>query len=96
MTTNAGWKNDPRIQAMNPEKIRFLDEFVGQIQRTPRPQLMNRFLSINMEAQKRGISFSSQETELLTDILLDYMSPEDKGRLDLLRMLSRKIGSAKQ
>lgn len=93
---NPNWKNDPRIQSMNPEKIRFLEELSRQIQHTPRPQLLNRLLSVNREAAARGISFSGQETELLTDILLEHMSPEDRGKLDLMRMLSRKISAGKQ
>ncbi len=95
MAANTNWKNDPRIQTMNPEKIRFLEEFAALIQHTPRSQIMNRFLSINAEAQKRGISFSNQETELLTDILLGHMSPADREKLGLLRMLSQKLGQRK-
>ncbi len=88
---NNDWKNDPRIRSMNPEKIRFLSEFTDQIQRTPRQQLMNRFVSLTMEAGKRGITFTDQETGLLTDILVQYMNPADRGKLDLIRMLSRQI-----
>ncbi len=95
MTTDASWKNDPRVRSMDPEKIRFLEEFAGQIQHTPGPQLINRFLSVNGEAQKRGISFSDRETGLLTDILLEHMPPKDRQKLELLRMLSQRIGGQK-
>lgn len=95
MPVNHSWRNDPRIQSMDPEKIRFLTELSDQIRHTPKNRLMNRFLSMNLEAQKQGISFSDQETDLLTEILVEYLDPADRGRLDLLRMLSKKISSRK-
>lgn len=85
------WKKDPRIQSMNPEKIQFLSEFSDQIRRTPKSQLMNRFLSMTLEARQRGITFSDQETDLLAKILIPHMPPADQGRLDLFRTLSRKL-----
>ncbi len=93
---NHNWNEDPRIRTMNPEKIQFLSELTGQIRKTPKNQMMNRFLSMTLEAQKRGVSFSDQETELLAEILIDYMDPADRGKIDLLRMLSRKIAGQTQ
>lgn len=92
MPVNPDWKNDSRIKSLNPEKIRFLTELSEQIRRTPRPQLMNQLLSINLEARKRGIVFTDGETELLTEILTERLSPAERGKLDLLRTLSKKIG----
>ncbi len=93
---NHNWKDDPRIRAMNPEKIQFLAELTEQLRKTPQKQMMNRFLSLTLEAQKRGISFSGQETDLLTGILIDYMPPADREKLDLFRMLSKKLAGAPQ
>ena len=90
---NEDWKKDPRIQSMKPEKIAFLSELTSQIQNTPKNQLFNRFMTLNAEANQRGISFSDEETQLMTDILINYLNPADRGKLALLRTLSQKLAS---
>ena len=78
---NDQWKQDPRLKAMNPEKIRFLEDFAAQLSGTPKDQV----LTMSSEAQRRNISFSQQETTLLTDILISHMDPAVKSRLNLVR-----------
>lgn len=90
---NEDWKKDPRIQSMNPEKVEFLSRLTAEIQNTPKNQLLNKFLSLSLEASQNGISFSNQETDLMAGILMNYMNPADKGKLNLLRTLSRKLAS---
>ncbi|MCI9361421.1 MAG: hypothetical protein HFG65_10785 [Hungatella sp.] len=90
---NEDWKKDPRIQSMNPEKVEFLSRLTAEIQNTPKNQLLNKFLSLSLEASQNGISFSNQETDLMTGILMNYMNPADKGKLNLLRTLSQKLAS---
>lgn len=90
---NESWKQDPRVKTMNPEKVKFLTDLTNQIQSAPKNQLMQKFLTLTMEANKRGISFSDDETDLLVSILSNHMSPADRGKLDTLRMLSRKLAT---
>lgn len=90
---NETWKQDPRVKAMRPEKIQFLTNLTAQIDKTPKNQLLPKFLSLTMEANQRGISFSDQETDLLVGILSTYMNPADRGKLDTLKMLSKKLAS---
>ena len=87
------WKNDPRIQKMNPEKINFLSAMIAKIQQSSPNQLLGQFMMLNTEASRQGLSFSDEETALLTEVLIGYMNPAYRGRLDLLRMLSKKIAS---
>lgn len=88
---NNNWKLDPRVKAMQPEKIKFLTDLTEQITKTPQTQILPRFLTLTMEANKRGISFSDQETDLLVKILTQDMAPQDRGKLDTLRTLSEKL-----
>lgn len=82
---NDQWKQDPRLKAMNPEKIQFLEDFAKQLNDTPKDQVLARFIAMSSEAQRRKISFSQQETALLTDILISHMDPAVKSRLNLFR-----------
>ncbi len=86
------WRGDPRVKEMDPEKIEFLEELSRQIERTPKSQIMNRFLTITAEAGRKGIAFSDQETDILAGVLAEYMNPRDRGRMELFRMLARRIG----
>ncbi len=85
------WKDDPRVRSMNPEKIQFLSDFADRIRQTPKQKLMEQFLAVTMEANQKGISFSDQETDLLAELLVKEMPPADRGRLDMLRMLAKKL-----
>ena len=77
MDTN--WKNDPRLKAMSKEKLNLLTEFAEA------------FMSINMEARQKGIQFNDKETALLVTILSSGMAPAEKKKLDMLKMMSKKL-----
>ncbi|MCI9046471.1 MAG: hypothetical protein HFG71_04230 [Hungatella sp.] len=87
---NNDWQKDPRLKTMAPEKIQFLIDFSQQLNNAPKDQVLPRFLSLTAEAGNKNISFSGEETGLLTDILTGYLSPADRSRLDMFRMLSQK------
>ena len=88
---NDAWKQDPRLKSMDPEKLKFLTDFAEQLSKTPKNQVLARFIALSTEAQSRNITFSDQETKLLTDILIGHLSASDKSRLDMLRTLSQKM-----
>lgn len=85
------WKQDPRLKSMSKEKLELLTEFSDRIGRTEKNKLMEAFLSINLEARQRGIQFNDKETSLLVNILSAHMAPSERKKLDLLKMLSKKL-----
>lgn len=87
MDTN--WKNDPRLKAMSKEKLNLLTEFAERIEHTNKNNLMEAFMSINMEARQKGIQFNDKETALLVTILSSGMAPAEKKKLDMLKMMSK-------
>ncbi len=89
---NGDWRCDPRVKEMDPKKIEFLEELSEQIKNTPKARMMSRFLAMSAEAGRKGIAFSDQETDILAGILTEYMAPQDRGRIEMFRMLSRRIG----
>lgn len=90
---NNDWRQDPRLKSMNPEKIKFLTDFVEQLNRTPKDQVLARFITMSTQASQQNIKFSDQETRLLTDILISHMSSSDRTRLDMFRTLTQKMTS---
>ena len=63
------WKQDPRLMAMDPEKVSLLMEFAEKTAHTDQSQLMPHFLHICQEANAKGLQFTNSETALLVDIL---------------------------
>lgn len=92
---NNNWKEDPRLKSMDPGKIKFLTDFVERLNGTPKNQVLASFIAMSAEANQKNITFSDQETRLLTDILLSHMSSADKGRLDMFRTLTQKMTSGR-
>ena len=85
------WKKDPRLRMMNPEKVRLLEHFADRIKHTEKNQMLEAFMGMNLEAKQRGLQFNDKETELITGILTSEMAPADKKKLDMLKMLSKKL-----
>ena len=52
---------------------------------------MEAFMTVNLEAQEKGLQFNDQETALLVSILSSNMSPKDRKRLELLKMIAKKM-----
>lgn len=85
------WKNDPRLSGMDPGKLELLIAFSGRLAKTPKGQLLNEFVNLNLEAQQKGLQFTDQETALITEILTENLTEQDKRKLDTLRLLSKKL-----
>ena len=76
---------------VSPEKLTLLTQFAEQIERTDKNHLMEAFMTVNLEAQEKGLQFNDQETALLVSILSSNMSPKDRKRLELLKMIAKKM-----
>lgn len=88
---DTSWKQDPRLKGISAEKLAMLTQFVEQIERTDKSSLMEAFMAINLEAQEKGLQFNDQETALIVSILSAKMTPKDRKRLELLKMMSKKL-----
>jgi len=89
------WSKDPRLSGLAPEKLQFLNEFAGRLSRQPKSQLMAAFTTMQMEANKRGIRFSNEETGAIIAVLSSGMTPEEKRRMEILRIFANKMAARK-
>lgn len=89
MDTN--WKQDPRLKAMNKQKLDFLTEFAERLENADRSKLMETLMAINLEARQKGIQFNDKETSLLVNILSANMAPAERKKVDMLKMFSKKM-----
>ena len=84
------WKQDPRLMAMDPEKVSLLMEFAEKTAHTDQSQLMPHFLHICQEANAKGLQFTNSETALLVDILSCHMPEKDRKKLPFLKLAAGK------
>ena len=49
------WKQDPRLKAMNKDKLAMLTEFAERIEHSDKNNMMEAFMAINMEARQKGV-----------------------------------------
>ena len=92
---NQSWKNDPRLKDLDPRKLDLLSSFASRISQMPKVQLLTAFADLNLEAQKAGLAFTDQETQLIVSILTGRLSPGERRKLDTLRLLSKKLSRQK-
>lgn len=88
---DANWKQDPRLKAMDKEKLNLLTEFADRLGRTDKNNMMEALMSITMEAKQKNIQFNDKETALLVTILSSNMPPAERKKMDLLKMMSKKM-----
>lgn len=89
----SNWKQDPRLHQMAPEKLDYLTSFADRISGLPKEQILPAFMSMQVDAAQKGISFSDQEAELLASVLTSGMSPEEKKKLEALRFIAKKLAA---
>ena len=89
------WKKDPRLKAMDEKKLELLTRFAAQAGQSKKEDLPKTLMAIHSDAQKQGIHFNDKETALLIDILSAHMTPKEKKKIDLLKMISQKLMAGK-
>lgn len=92
---NDSWKNDPRLKTMDKEKLEFLTRFAEQAGQSKKEEFPQTLMAIHSEAQKQGIHFNDKETALLINIFSAHMTPKEKKKVDLLKMISQKLMAGK-
>jgi hypothetical protein len=89
----ASWKDDPRLNHMDPEKLHFLEEYAERIRRLPNEKRLSILLSLPAEAGRRGISFSDSETMLLVAVFSTDLTPSQKQQIRLLQKISKTMAA---
>ena len=76
-------QNDPRLKNMHPLKREILFRLSHTATAMSPEQILPQLMEINNE--KRDLSFSKAESEIVIDILSEGMSPQEKQKINMLR-----------
>lgn len=92
---NDFFKNNDALGSLSPEKLEFLMNFANAKKPTDMKEMMPFLLHSINSAQKSNIQFTSNETDLLIQLLKQNMSPEEVEKADKMIQLvkERRSGS---
>ena len=90
-TNFEGWKDDPRLKSVNPDRLAMLTSFAKELAEAPADRKISIFLSISQKANATGTTYTPEERELLVSVLTENMSKEEKAKVQLIRNLASKM-----
>lgn len=83
------WMNNPKLANMDPSKLALLSSLASQGVNKNKSELLPFFLSAMSTAKSNGIDFQGEEQQLLFDVLLQQLSPEEKRKAEnIIKMTS--------
>ncbi|MCI8634813.1 MAG: hypothetical protein HFJ05_04340 [Eubacterium sp.] len=84
-------KDNDNFKNISPEKISFLMQFAAQNKSGNAREMSNMIMGAISSAQKKGIQFTPNETDLIIEVLKQNMSPEEQHKADQLLNLMRNL-----
>ena len=80
-------QNDPRPKNMHPLKREILLRLSNSQSTMTPEQMLPQLMEINKELQKRDLSFSRSESEIVLDVLSEGMSPQEKQKINMIKSM---------
>jgi hypothetical protein len=75
------------FQNLHPLKQQLIIELVQSSKNTPLEKMLPKIMSINQGLNKRNMSFTKEESQLLINILKENMTPDQRQKVDMLMKL---------
>lgn len=83
------WMNNPKLKGMDPAKLALLSSLASQGVSKNKSELLPFFMSAMNTAKSNGIDFEGEEQQLLLDVLMEQLSPEEKRKAEnIIKMTS--------
>lgn len=82
--------NDPRIKHVSAEKLKVMTLLMEQAKGKTPEEFLPLLLKTSSSLEKAGMSFTSQETDLILDVLKEDMSAAEKQKLAFLQSLLKR------
>lgn len=87
--SDSSWTKDPALGNIDPAKLQMLSALASEAGTKSSSDMLPFFLSAMNRTNEAGAGFSEPEKELLLNILMQKLSPEEKKKADtILRMTS--------
>lgn len=75
------FENDPRLKNLMPLKRQIILELANGSHNATMEQMLPQIMQLNRELQKRNLSFSKEESNLIMDIMMEQASPAERQKI---------------
>ena len=79
------FENDPRLKNMSPIKRAIIGEIMTGKSNASMETMLPEIMKINNELNKRKLSFTREEAQLIIDIMMENASPAEKQKIQMLK-----------
>lgn len=79
------FENDPRLKNMSPIKRAIIGEIMTGSTNASMETMLPEIMKINNELNKRKLSFTREESQLIIDIMMENASPAEKQKIQMLK-----------
>ena len=79
------FENDPRLKNLMPLKRQIILELANGSHNATMEQMFPQIMQLNRELQKRNLSFSKEESNLIMDIMMEQASPAERRKIAMFR-----------
>lgn len=79
------------LNGISPEKLNFLLTFASQNPSGNTKEMTSTLMKAMSTAKKKNLEFTSNETEVLVELLKQNMSPEEQKKADQLMALMKSM-----
>lgn len=83
--------NDERMRDIEPKKLALLNEFYKKSQGLKGEEMLPLFLATTKSAKDLGVSFTSDETTILIDIIKNGLDKKEASKIDTIINLTRLL-----
>lgn len=90
------WLNHPSLQKMEPEKKQIMIDFIKETQNLPLNKAIMNISAMEARLKAKNLSFTDEDTQLVTSILLPNMSPQQRTQFEALKMMMNQRKSKKK
>ncbi|MCD7824738.1 MAG: hypothetical protein LUH14_02030 [Clostridiaceae bacterium] len=85
------FRQNPAFQAMDPQKQEMILLLMERLMGKQLSEALPVLTQWNRQMQKEGISFSASEQQMLTDLFMAQMTPEQKKQYDIIKTATRSV-----
>lgn len=87
---NSDWLNHPTMKNISLEKKSILIDFMKEADGLTIEKAMPLFVKTNTRLKALGLTFTKEESDLITEILTSNLSPAEKKKLEAIKKLMPK------
>ncbi|MBQ8815030.1 MAG: hypothetical protein IJZ85_11130 [Lachnospiraceae bacterium] len=81
------WKEHPALKNMDHQKLKWLEKLAEQTASQKPDNILPFLLAVNSHAQKKGIHFTDEETDVILCVLKENMTPDEQRKVDSMRKM---------